>query len=121
MKKNARDAVCNKIVSDEVEVLIRTYLPSNEILSEMCNFFSLFSDVTRVKMLSALAISELCVSDLAGLLELNQTTVSHQLKLLRDAGMVDTRRTGKIIYYRLINEKFNDIMLTGAENLKIKR
>lgn len=96
---------------------VRTYLPSNATLADMCAFFSVFSDVTRVKILTALSISELCVTDIAGILELNQTTVSHQLRLLRDAGMVDYRREGKIIYYRTVNKHVNDIMLTGAEHL----
>lgn len=97
--------------------LIREYLPSNAVLSDMCSFFSVFSDVTRVKLLSALSISELCVTDLSEILELNQTTVSHQLRLLRDAGMVTCRRDGKIIYYRVANEHINNVMLTGAISL----
>lgn len=100
------------LVSKSTSELIKEYLPSNTDLSDMCAFFSVFSDVTRLKMLSALAIGELCVSDIASLLDLNQTTVSHQLKLLRDAGMVGTRREGKIIFYRLVNKYFNDVMLT---------
>ncbi len=102
------------IVNSSTIQLIKHYLPTNADLSDMSAFFSVFSDVTRLKMLSALAIDELCVSDIAALLDLNQTTVSHQLKLLRDAGMVGTRRDGKIIFYRLINKYFNDVMLTGA-------
>ena len=91
------------VVSESTAELIRHYLPSNADLSDMCAFFSLFSDVTRMKMISALSIAELCVSDIAMILGLNQTTVSHQLKLLRDAGAVSTRREGKIIFYRIVN------------------
>lgn len=94
--------------------LVRTYLPSNQDLADMCAFFSVFCDVTRVKMLSALSIDELCVGDLATLLSLNQTTVSHQLKILRDAGLVSTRREGKIIFYRLASEHVETVMNVGA-------
>ena len=94
--------------------LVRTYLPSNQDLVDMCAFFSVFCDVTRVKMLSALSIDELCVGDLATLLSLNQTTVSHQLKILRDAGLVSTRREGKIIFYRLASEHVETVMNVGA-------
>ena len=59
------------IASDETCRLIRTFVPSNQDLSDMCAFFSIFCDVTRMKMLSALSIDELCVSDLAALLNLN--------------------------------------------------
>lgn len=102
---------------ESIEKVVKKYLPSNAVLADMCSFFSVFSDVTRVKILSALAISELCVTDISGLLELNQTTVSHQLKLLRDAGLVDYRRNGKIIFYSIANEQINEIMMTGAEYL----
>ena len=102
---------------ESIESVVKKYLPSNAVLADMCSFFSVFSDVTRVKILSALAISELCVTDISQLLYLNQTTVSHQLKLLRDAGLVDYRRDGKIIFYRIANEQINDIMMTGVEYL----
>ncbi|MBQ8178232.1 MAG: helix-turn-helix transcriptional regulator [Clostridia bacterium] len=93
---------------------IEHYLPSNADLASIGEFFSVFSDVTRLKILTALCVDELCVSDIAAILELNQTTVSHQLKLLRDAGMVSTRRNGKIIYYRVINDFVEEVMLMGA-------
>lgn len=93
---------------------IQHYLPSNADLADMANFFSVFGDVTRLKMLSALSVDELCVSDISTILDLNQTTVSHQLKLLRDAGMVSTRRQGKIIFYRIINRFVEEVMLMGA-------
>lgn len=94
--------------------LVRTYLPSNQDLADMCAFFSVFCDVTRMKMLSALSIDELCVGDLAALLALNQTTVSHQLKILRDAGLVATRREGKIIFYKVASEHVETVMNVGA-------
>ena len=102
------------IASDETCRMIRTFVPSNQDLSDMCAFFSIFCDVTRMKMLSALSIDELCVSDLAALLNLNQTTVSHQLKLLRDAGLVATRREGKIIFYRIASEHVEKVMSAGT-------
>jgi DNA-binding transcriptional ArsR family regulator len=102
---------------DNLATVVKKYIPSNAVLADMCNFFGVFSDVTRVKILSALAISELCVNDISEFLDLNQTTVSHQLRLLRDAGLVDYRRDGKIIYYRIANEQINEIMMTGVNFL----
>ena len=64
---------------------IQRFIPNNAVLSDLARFFNLFSDSTRIKILSALALSELCVNDIALVLKLNQTTVSHQLKILRDA------------------------------------
>ncbi len=97
--------------------LILDYLPNNADLADMASFFSVFGDVTRLKILSALAVDELCVSDIASIANINQTTVSHQLKLLRDSGMVSTRRNGKIIFYRIINPYVNNVMLMGVDYL----
>jgi len=105
------------LTEDNLATVVKKYIPSNAVLSDMCNFFGVFSDVTRVKILSALAITELCVNDISLYLDLNQTTVSHQLKLLRDAGLVDYRRDGKTIFYRISNEQINDIMMTGVNYL----
>lgn len=68
-------------------------------------------------MLSALAISEMCVTDLSRVLGINQTTVSHQLRLLKNLGIVKCERYGKIIFYSLINDTVNDVMLKGVEFL----
>ena len=68
-------------------------------------------------MLSALAISEMCVTDLSRVLDINQTTVSHQLRLLKNLGIVKSERSGKIIFYSLVNDLVNDVMLKGVEFL----
>ena len=68
-------------------------------------------------MISALAISEMCVSDISELLCLNQTTVSHQLRLLKNLNAVKTKRQGKVVFYSLRNEILNDVLLKGVEFL----
>ena len=68
-------------------------------------------------MISALAISEMCVSDLSKMLKLNQTTVSHQLRLLKNLNAVKTHRQGKIVFYSLRSEMLNDVLLKGVEFL----
>ncbi|MBO5285455.1 MAG: helix-turn-helix transcriptional regulator [Clostridia bacterium] len=97
--------------------LIKDYVPDGEILDELVCFFSIFSDYTRIKMISALAISEMCVTDLSKILNLNQTTVSHQLRLLKNLNAVKTKRQGKIIFYSLRNDALNDVLLKGVEFL----
>lgn len=97
--------------------MIEGYVPDGELLSSLVRFFSIFSDNTRLRMLSALAISEMCVTDLSRVLCLNQTTVSHQLRFLKDAGIVRTDRHGKIIFYSLSNGVVNDVLLKGVEFL----
>ena len=97
--------------------MVEDYVPEGEILASLVRFFSVFSDETRVRMLSALAISEMCVTDLSRVLQINQTTVSHQLRYLKDAGLVNSERHGKIIFYDLKNDVVNDVLLKGVEFL----
>ena len=105
------------LLDKRTQGLIEEYVPHGDILEGIVCFFSVFADYTRVKILSALAISELCVTDLSRLLDINQTTVSHQLRFLKSAGMVKSVRQGKIIFYSLANEAINDVILKGIEFL----
>ena len=98
-----------KVVKD-----IKYYLPQEKVLRLLAEFFSMFSDETRIKILSALGVSELCVNDIANILDLNQTTVSHQLKLLKSVGAVKFRRDGKTIYYSIADKQINDCLLSGV-------
>lgn len=91
------------------------YLPDNKSVARIAAFFALLSDPSRVKLLSALAISPLCVTDLAEFVKMNQTTVSHQLRLLRSLDVVSAEHSGKIVKYRLANPKINEILLIGVE------
>ena len=97
--------------------MVEGYVPEGELLVSLVRFFSIFSDGTRLRSLSALAISEMCVTDISRVLCINQTTVSHQLRFLKDAGMVRTERHGKIIFYSLYNDIVNDVLLKGVEFL----
>ena len=105
------------LLDKRLQGLVEEYVPKGEILDDLVSFFSIFSDYTRIKMISALAISEMCVSDLSSLLGLNQTTVSHQLRLLKNLNAVKTKRQGKVVFYSLRNEKLNEVLLKGVEFL----
>lgn len=105
------------LLDKKLQEMVSDYVPKGEILDELVCFFSIFSDYTRLKVISALAISEMCVSDIANLLNLNQTTVSHQLRLLKNLNAVTTRRDGKIIFYSLRNDTLSDVLLKGVEFL----
>jgi ArsR family transcriptional regulator len=97
--------------------LVKEYVPQGDVLDSVVCFFSVFADSTRVRILSALAISEMCVTDLSNVLNINQTTVSHQLRLLKNLGIVKSTRYGKVIFYSLVNDLVNDVMLKGVEFL----
>lgn len=97
--------------------LVKNYVPEGELLNDLTDFFSAFSDKTRLRIVAALAMSKTCVSDLSAVLEVNQTTLSHQLRLLRNSGVVTCERDGKIIYYSLTDDIINEILLKGIEFL----
>ena len=105
------------LLDKRLQSMVKDYVPKGEILDELVSFFSIFSDYTRIKMISALAISEMCVSDISALLCLNQTTASHQLRILKDLNAVKTKRQGKVVFYSLRNEVLSDVLLKGVEFL----
>lgn len=105
------------LLDKRTQGLIEDYVPQGDILEGVVYFFSVFADYTRVKILSALAISELCVTDLSRILGINQTTISHQLRFLKSAGIVKCCRQGKVIFYSLTNDSVNDVLLKGIEFL----
>ena len=105
------------LLDKRLQDLVAEYLPDEDILSELVSFFSVFSDVTRLKMISALSISEMCVSDISNILNINQTTVSHQLRLLKTANAVKSKRQGKVIFYSLKNQALSEVLLKGVEFL----
>ena len=105
------------LLDKRLQTMVNDYVPQGEILDELVCFFSIFSDYTRLKVISALSISEMCVSDLSNILKLNQTTVSHQLRLLKNLNAVKTKRQGKVIFYSLRNQTLSDVLLKGVEFL----
>ena len=90
--------------------------PADEYLYDLAELFKVFGDSTRIRILYALFESELCVGDIAQLLNLSQSAVSHQLKLLKDAKLVKFRREGKIIFYALDDEHVRTIISMGMEH-----
>ena len=105
------------LLDKRTQSLVENYVPDGEVLDGLVCFFSVFADSTRVRILSALAISELCVTDISRVLDINQTTVSHQLRFLKNIGIVKCSRFGKVIFYSLKNDTVNDVLLKGVEFL----
>lgn len=89
---------------------VRENMPTFGVTKKISNFYYIFSDPTRILIIAALRVSELCVTDLCEILMLNQTTISHQLKILRDSNIVDYRRYGKILFYKVIDKNALDII-----------
>ena len=95
--------------------LVKSYIPSEGSLRNLASFFDMLSDGTRLKILSALSISPMCVSDMSTMLGLNQTTLSHQLGKLRACRIVDYRRQGKVSFYYISCQAISDILLTAVQ------
>lgn len=89
---------------------VENSLPNNRSLGALATFFDALSDVTRLKIISALSVSAMCVSDLSALTALNQTTVSHQLRTLRACNIVDCTRQGKVMFYSLSERRIPQIL-----------
>lgn len=85
-------------------------MPSDRALDTLARFFSALSDLTRLKIVTVLAASTLCVTDIAELTSLNQTTVSRQLRILKSLNIVECSRQGKVMFYSLAQDSVNGIM-----------
>lgn len=96
---------------------VRDDLPTDELLCDLSDLFKLFGDTTRMKILFSLFESEMCVCAIAELLGMTQSAISHQLKTLKDANLVENRREGKTIYYHLADDHVRAIVAQGFEHL----
>jgi len=97
---------------------VRRELPPDETLYDLAELFKIFGDSTRVKILYALLEGELCVCDLASLMEVTQSAVSHQLRVLKASKLVKFRREGKTVYYSLADEHVIRILSQGMEHIR---
>lgn len=105
----------------EREDIVRKVLeqqPDDEILYDLAELFKVFGDSTRIKILYSMFENELCVNDIARLLNLSQSSVSHQLRILKTSKLVKFRREGKSIYYSLDDEHVRAIISMGMEHVE---
>lgn len=105
------------LVHSEAVDHVRAQLPPDEQLYDLAELFKIFGDSTRVKILYALLESELCVCDIAKLMEVTQSAVSHQLRVLKNSKLVKFRREGKTVYYSLADDHVIHILAQGMEHI----
>ena len=96
---------------------VRKDLPGDTLLCDLADLFKVFGDTTRMKILFSLFESELCVCAIAELLNMEQSAISHQLKVLKNSKLADCRREGKTVYYFLADDHVRDIIAKGFEHL----
>lgn len=92
-------------------------MPDEELLNSLADFYKAFADGTRVKILYVLQKSEMCVCDLAEILGVTQSAVSHQLRMLKQMKLVKNRRDGKTVYYSLADGHIQSIISQGMEHI----
>lgn len=104
-------------VHEELIRKVDSVIPDEESLYDLADFFKVFADSTRIKILYVLLCSEVCVCDLAQILTMNQSAISHQLRTLKQMDLVKSRRDGKTIYYSLADDHIKSILSQGMEHI----
>ena len=118
MKKETLVCECTVI---HQEVIDKIKLPEEEVLYDLGDFFKILGDSTRIKILSALFQSEMCVCDIAALLGMTQSAISHQLRVLKQGRLVKHRKDGKVVYYSLDDDHIKHIVDQGLTHISEKR
>lgn len=108
----------NLEVHEDIVKRVQDKQPDDEYLYELADLFKVFGDTTRIKILYALFESESCVGDIALVLGMSQSAVSHQLRVLKDSKLIKFRREGKVIFYSLDDDHVRTIMSMGMEHVE---
>ena len=103
---------------DEAVQLVLGHMPPEDELLDLAELFKVFGDTTRIKILYVLLESELCVCDIAAILGMSQSAVSHQLRIIKQAKLIKNRRDGKTIYYSLADDHVKTIIGMAKEHLE---
>ncbi len=105
-------------LTDEIIKQVDEQMPPEEELQDLGEFFKVFGDTTRLKILYVLLCSEMCVYDISTLLGMNQSAISHQLRVLKQMDLVKNRREGKTIYYSLADSHIVNILSQGLDHIE---
>lgn len=110
--------ICESVVIyKEVVENTKIKMPDDTSLNELADFFKIFGDSTRVRILWALSLNQMCVCDIATLLNMSQSSISHQLRVLKQNKFVKNRRDGKVVYYSLLDEHISYILKQGLTHI----
>lgn len=105
------------VIHKEIVDMVKSKLPKEENLYDLAELFKVFGDSTRIKILSALFESEMCVCDIAYLLNMTPSAISHQLRILKQARLIKNRRDGKIVFYSLDDGHIKQIFDQGLNHI----
>ncbi len=105
-------------VHEDIVETVRTNMPDEEELFDLSEFYKVFGDSTRIKILYVLFEAEMCVCDIAQLLNMTVSAISHQLRVLKNARLVKQRRDGKTVFYSLSDDHVRTIISMGMEHIE---
>ena len=114
---NNQDLCDCESIHEDVVAAVRDVMPEDDVLMDLADAFKLFSDSTRVKILYALKTHEMCVCDISVLLGMTKSSVSHQLRILKQSNLVKNRKQGRVVYYSLADEHVETIFSAGMEHI----
>ncbi len=118
IEQEVADGVCEFIhVHEDIVRKVEKVMPQEQELLDLAEFFKIFGDSTRIKILYVLSQSEMCVCDIATLLMMGQSAVSHQLRVLKQMRLVKFRREGKTVFYSLSDDHIQTILAQGMEHI----
>lgn len=118
--KNQHDAQqCDcTVIHEDIIDRVRGEMPAAEHLYDLSELFKSLGDQTRLKILFALSKNKMCVCDIAALLDMTQSAISHQLRVLRNVRLVKYHKVGKIVYYTLDDEHVNELFRQGLDHVE---
>lgn len=119
MSKNEFVCDCNVIHNDIVDNTLKR-MADEDTFNKLAEFFKILGDNTRVKILFAIDQNEMCVCDIANVLNMTKSSISHQLGSLRRCGIVKCRKVGKEVFYSLDDEHVKEVFEVGIEHIKHK-
>ena len=119
MAKRDHAEVCAEVCTHpEILEKVAPEMPDEERLYDLAELFKVFGDTTRIRILYVLFESEMCVCDIAELLNMTQSAISHQLRILKQAHLVRSRRDGKTVFYALDDDHVRTVIGQGMEHIE---
>ena len=115
---SVRGDVCDcNVIHQDILDKVQKMMPESVTLSHLTDFFKVFGDNTRLRIMLALDVNEMCVCDLAVLLNMTKSAVSHQLRTLKEANLVKFRRDGKNVFYTLADDHVKSVLEQGLSHI----
>lgn len=106
------------IMHEKTVQKVKQIMPEDGFIYDLAELFKVFADSTRMKIIYALMQNELCVCDIANIVNTTQSAISHQLRILKQSKLVKFRKEGKVVYYSLDDDHISQIVKKGSEHIE---